>query len=53
MLEPIVVASVAPELTTVALVLLALQAALASIVVTLGFRSKRPAPAAAGSWSAA
>jgi glycosyltransferase involved in cell wall biosynthesis/O-antigen/teichoic acid export membrane protein len=53
LIEPIMVASVAPELTTVALVLLALQATLASIVLVLGFRSRRPAPAAAGSWSAA
>jgi glycosyltransferase involved in cell wall biosynthesis/O-antigen/teichoic acid export membrane protein len=52
-LEPILVTGVAPELKTVALVLLALQAILAATILALGFRSKTPEPVTAGSWSAA
>jgi O-antigen/teichoic acid export membrane protein len=53
-LEPVLVAGVAPDLTTVAFVLLALQAILATTVLALGFRSRpAPVPAQAESWSVA
>jgi glycosyltransferase involved in cell wall biosynthesis/O-antigen/teichoic acid export membrane protein len=53
-LEPVLVAGAAPDLTTVAFVLLALQAILATTVLALGFRSRpAPVPAQAESWSVA